>query len=1377
MSLSMEKRTVIQDRDSARVVLAYLQGKFMSEEIDSAIESEIPDVEHTPSTGVESSDSKKNRAAWMRSNKKCIGYVRQHLTPDDSDAITDKTALQIIDFIKSKYILAREQTSLFDACQDITHLKVFHNDTWDKALMKINKMESSIGSLNRMSKTAVGNMGPSLSAGLILSMLPESFNHLKQSYMERDISEDTYNPTALKTTIESIYKSLSKSQPSQSYGANMKKTQSRESSTSRGRQGSPSGGTSKTCDSCGKQGHLRAVCRASDWEKRKHKEHMAEKTRADGFAAKIARIRLKARPCSSGSSSSDKSDRSLESLKASLVKITANRVALPVGDWIHDSGCAAHMTKSFEALQNAEKLVSPLELDVAAHTPGVNKSIKATVTHVGSVVLVSLTTGRKIKLEKVYWGPTVNENLVSQWVWDLKGFRHSTFNKLTEVFDESAQLLCTAKGVGGNYILDLQGYDKGRDVCTKNRATSSESMVWHQRLGHLNWTTLSALSRKNNSMPFIPVPNNSVMCLPCLAGKQFRSSLPDSATKIAEQPLALVHTDLCGPFLPSLGGAKYFMTFTDDRSRLSSLYFLLSKDQAYEAVVDFKKAAELETGHKWLAWRPDNAGELSSNRISTFLSDNGIQLVPPPAHTPALNGVSERLNRTINDKVRSMLALSKLPEAFWAEAARSAVFQKNRTPTRSLGNDAVPVEVWNGGDTDLKHIKVFGSLVTLINHGENQRKLEDKISLCLMLSYAGHGKYRLYSIRKQKIVIAAGADCRFFEDKFITPEQLDEISVVEAVLETDINTSTLVADHVPRKTFGPELPNASEVRIMRNQTKRGNRQALNANKVSMNDADKTAQSHQNSVLQAGGAEEFMAFNALGSPTSRKVAMSSKFAKQWLEAEGAELNNMKKYKVFKDTLLPDGETAIFLKWVYKLSLLDRPTGDAESDWYKFKARLVARGDMQKHDTYEETYAPVTRFQSIRLVCGLGVVFNLEIRQWDFIAAYLNSSLTKRNIYVYYPEGYRSKTPRACWLALQALYGLKQAGAEWQVTRDKGLKSLGWIRLECDHSVYYHLDTGSLVAIWVDDCILAASKANYGKLFYQLNSIFAMKDLGAISLCLGLQFRQRKGALTISQGAYVKQILMEYGYWDCNSRQTPFEPGTRLAKEETTKDSLKFNYRRAIGKLLYLSNGTRPDISYAVSQLSKFTVSPAPAHIEALQYLLRYLRGTWNLALCFDKPDQNHIVAYCDSDWGGDVATAKSTTGYIFMFAGAPISWMSKLQPTVALSSTEAEYMAAGECVKEAIWLTSLYNDLSQSKHPVMCMRVDNQGAMDLTKDNKYHGRTKHINLRHHFIREHISVTVKISWIGTHSMIADSLTKAVSVQTFNRNVTDMNLKVLE
>ena len=322
------------------------------------------------------------------------------------------------------------------------------------------------------------------------------------------------------------------------------------------------------------------------------------------------------------------------------------------------------------------------------------------------------------------------------------------------------------------------------------------------------------------------------------------------------------------------------------------------------------------------------------------------------------------------------------------------------------------------------------------------------------------------------------------------------------------------------------------------------------------------------------------------------------------------------------------------------------------------------------------------------------------------------------------------------------------------------------------------------MYVDDIIALSPKMeNIDTLFKELSKTIDIKDMGPIRNFLGIEIsRDRKRrAIGYHQRAYTNKILLKFGYKAKNKAKikSPIPQGAKIEifEGKATDKDIK-DFQRQIGNLIYLMDKTRPDLAYPVGYLARYMANPSPQHFKLIKGVWEYLENVSELGLEHHS-DPSSIYGYYDSDWGGDIGTRRSTTGYIFLFRGSPLSWNSKLQRTVALSSSEAEYMALKEAIKEQQYIKAILKEISAlySPIPIECLEIftDSNSAIELAKNLIYHSRTKHVNIRYHYVRENVqNNTTKLSWIPTEGQLADALTKAISNDKWQRFIEDIGLK---
>jgi hypothetical protein len=477
------------------------------------------------------------------------------------------------------------------------------------------------------------------------------------------------------------------------------------------------------------------------------------------------------------------------------------------------------------------------------------------------------------------------------------------------------------------------------------------------------------------------------------------------------------------------------------------------------------------------------------------------------------------------------------------------------------------------------------------------------------------------------------------------------------------------------------------------------------------------------------------------PRTISEARQTQHWAEWLSAIHEELASLKAKGVYEDVAeLPPGRNAVQCKWVLHIKR------DKTGSIARFKARLVAKGFSQiPGQDFTFTFAPVARWDSIRTLLCIAATHDLEIRQMDVKTAYLNGPLDEE-IYMKAPLGFNSSAPY--WRLHKGLYGLRQAGRQWYLTLHEAYTNLGYTRCETDWSVYTRrvADGFSMSATSVDDIILVSnSKAESDRAASQINDKFTSTDCGDAEWILGCRVTRcrAKRLLMIDQSQFITTILREFKMDKCNDLTTPCPkirltadmcPKTDNERDEVTKAPYS-DYCAIVGKCMYLSTCTRPDISFAVRELARFMSNYGKQHYAAAKHLLRYLQGTRTRGIIYGDTENLSPTfrSFADSDWAMSDGR-KSISGYVIECGGGPICWSSKQQVVIALSSCEAEYLSCAHCARQIIWLRSLFAELGFPQLSSSTLFCDNQGTVACTHDPHSHSRMKHIDIRAHFIRD-------------------------------------------
>jgi len=512
------------------------------------------------------------------------------------------------------------------------------------------------------------------------------------------------------------------------------------------------------------------------------------------------------------------------------------------------------------------------------------------------------------------------------------------------------------------------------------------------------------------------------------------------------------------------------------------------------------------------------------------------------------------------------------------------------------------------------------------------------------------------------------------------------------------------------------------------------------------------------------------------PSNLHEALQRPDATQWIEAIRREMDSLTHTNTFIEVdQVPTPFTPIGSKFVFSHKK------DVSGKIIRFKARLVAQGFSQQEGIdYTSTFAPVVRLTSIRIALAIATNLNLKMDHIDVETAFLNGKIDEE-IYMRAPKGFEKLglDTGNLWRLHGSLYGLKQASQIWNKLLDQVLKSFGWCRLSSDWCIYIWRDQKGhmmILAVHVDDMLLAGnSRELMEEAKAWLAKHFKIKDMGNPKLIVGLEIirDEKEGTTAISQGHFIDELAVRYHQHAAPTAPTPLSSGFEFTNEdspstEADKQEMTHHpYRSLVGALMYIMIGTRPDISFAVGCLSRFLINPGKRHWEQALRVLNYLRGTRDLVISYSRNSKGGLTlqGFSDSDWAGEKDGSRSTSGYIWMLSGGPISWKSRLQPIVALSSTEAEYITITAAAQEGIWLRRVMAELGFEQVGATSLAVDNEGAIALSENPQAHPRTKHIRLRYHFIRQYVQEDIiKPHYVSTHDNVADIFTKNLPKDKF-------------
>ncbi|CAH2108821.1 unnamed protein product [Euphydryas editha] len=766
--------------------------------------------------------------------------------------------------------------------------------------------------------------------------------------------------------------------------------------------------------------------------------------------------------------------------------------------------------------------------------------------------------------------------------------------------------------------------------------------LWHKRLGHAN----------RHQLKLLQLPYSETPCEPCMKGEStrlpFKSVLKPRSKCIGE----LIHTDISGPVTePALTGEIYYHTIIDDFTHFCEVYLLKRKSEATDRLIEYINRLETQTGNKVMKIRSDNGGEFKNEKIKKFCQDKGIVIQYTTPYSPQSNGVAERMNRTIYNRARTLLIETGLPKMLWGEAVRCAVYQINRCPSLAI-NFQSPVEKMHG-NKNLSRLKVFGSKVW-VHILPKQDKLLERAKEMRFVGYQNNG-YRLWDPESNKIIVSR--DVRFDETQIQYKEQKNESSDENILHDEDVDDTEKNTERSQTKKTaeGKEETSKDQDDDVYDESE------YEDTEEGIKESKKITRSGRIVKKPSRYQDDQEIYTAYCLLSSDPQDYNEAIDKGWNKEINKELNSHEKLGTWELADLPEGKKAIDTKWIFR----------TKQDGTR-KARLVAKGFQQF--TLEDNYAPVAKISTIRLMISLAVQKDLPLKQFDVPTAFLNGKLDV-DVFIKCPNGLKIDEGKVLKLK-RALYGLKEAPKCWNTRFHEFIIKEGFTQSKHDSCLYGK--GNNWILLYVDDILYLGKDSEIIK---EMEKEFKLKSLGEISNYLGLEVTRNKNEMHIKQTKLIERLLEKFNMLDCKGNKTPMETNFSASASSNVVD---VPFKELIGCLLYISTHTRPDITYAVSYLSRFLDKPTQELWKAGKRILRYLKETQEQGLRYTKSgDYNKLQAYSDADWAADKMNRKSTSGCVIYQGNNLITWFSRQQTCVALSTAEAEYIAGAHAIIKAL----------------------------------------------------------------------------------------------
>lgn len=1035
----------------------------------------------------------------------------------------------------------------------------------------------------------------------------------------------------------------------------------------------------------------------------------------------------------------------------SIKTITNKNIGLNSTSFILDTGATRHVICNKELFNYYTDFITTVNWGEAG---------SLSTTGSGNVIIQFIDTKKLYYLQNCLYIPNLGINIISQGQLVNKATFIDT-NNITILNKPDYSILTRGYKKNNLYYLPIEvtfknPIYKSPIYITNLDTTTKKEVVWHNRYGHTSYKIIKLLENTtigyNNSNNYTNIPTISrpIPCEVCIQAK-----LQNQVNRISKDISNLVYldkitSDIVGPISPiDKRGNKYIITFLDKKTRYLEIELLKSKAESLNAFKRFKARSENNPEYSIKILKTDNGTEYTNKGFSTLLDSSGIIHEYSPVYTKEPNGLAERINLTIFNKIRALLYNSRLPKAFWGDAALYSIYLYNRTPHSSI-NYITPYEAKNNEKPTISNITTFGSICFYKNKGPKVEKLDPRGIKGIVLG-VNDNIYKIYNPTTNKYLFSR--DIIILENQFHTLTGIQDKSLIELPLTIPLDTrmpsiSSTIDNSSRSTTIDPITTNNSIV----NTTSNNNTITREYHPIS---TDNTLDE----------LSIFYTYTINKEPNTYKEAINSIDKTEWLKAmdiEVKELENQNTYTILEKSSI-QANNILKGRWVYKIKT------DKDNNIIKYKARWVVKGYNQVIGIdYLDTFSTTCRPENYRIIFILAVYYNWPLKQYDVKNAFPHATIDM-DIYIYLPIGFY--TDNKIGKLNKALYGLKQSPRLWYRYLRSILEKYGFTILPTDEGIFINYNPLTILVCHVDDIIATGIDITYiNNLINKIQKDIKIQPLGDITTFLGINFEvdYTTKTISLSQNNYIDKILNKYNKVNLIPSKTPIDIGVKLEKNlDKALDIDITAYQQEIGAILYLAIKTRADIAYTINRLARFMANPSKTHFKALDKLWKYILGTRTYKQYYNCNTIPNLIGYSDADWGGDLVNRYSTTGYIFYYGiNNPISWFSGLQKTVAISTCEAEYIALKEAIKEAIYLNNSIKEITKaSKLPnsttiedIPPILVDSQSAIKLAENPEFHKRTKHIDISYHFIREAINNKItKVLYIPTKEQKANGFTK--------------------
>lgn len=1031
--------------------------------------------------------------------------------------------------------------------------------------------------------------------------------------------------------------------------------------------------------------------------------------------------------------------------------------------FILDSGSSDHLVGNRNLLHLPTAKPVNSVIGVAKKEQAMNAELEGTVN------VTSEQNGIvfDISINEVLYVPDLKNNLLSFSKLMDHGFtiRTDGESKTVQIW-KNELLVCTGIKQNGVIVIqfklnnDVSEQERNLAMNVTNVNADDDLLIWHARMGHLNFKYLQDLTKMAAGVPQMKLcEKKPTFCPVCAEAKMKRKSCKEVRHR-ASRLLEIIHTDLIEITSQNQEFPKqWVVTFLDDYSHFACSFVITRKFEVHEKFVEYLRYVKNKHNLSVSTLRADNGGEFNCNSLKELCQKEGIQLQFAEPYVHQHNGKIEKYNQTVMNVTRSLLYQSGFPASLWPYALRTAVYLLNRSPTSTL-NNMTPYELWYGRKPNLKNLKIFGCLAYVYDEALSKNKLQPRSKMCFLIGFTDTG-YVFYDNEKKQIIPACTAV--FDEKQFYGHIERNAKSLSQQVISSsDVDTG--VNDDNEKKVSESEKENLSSTPDVVESSPT----LINSDEVTESQNENLDEQEVEVITL--GVDDIpdvtpVAYNVYAEaeiPHNFNEAVNGRESQWWKDAIKNEILALERNKTFEEIERKGIPPNLIIdsRWVFAKKI-------KYDGAINYKARLVARGfkDQRARDI-SELYSPVPKLEIVRMLLILANRNSWSIIQLDVTAAFLNGTIAEE-IYLEIPDGVLSNTNKV-WRLKKSLYGLKTAAKCWYKTLQNALLGMGLMK--SDHeSCLYIKHRGNLVTVilvYVDDMILTGNDEEFMEsVKLELMKKFEIKEEGEPQRFLGLEVERDKTQkiITLNQTKYIENVTKRF-LKNVKKTATPMETNLKLVYNKSEKKSLPF--RELIGALSYISHGTRPDVMFSVNYLSRFQSSPTKEMYAYATRILKYLYSTKELKLIYGGEGDRILEGYVDADYAADINDRRSTTGMLVLMYGDALTWNTKKQRSVTSSTAEAEYVALASMV-------NLIRGFSNIIHQVLCVKPmkvqvfeDNTSAIKIaTTETTRH--TRHIAVQTHITREACErKEIEIKYIPSKEQLADLFTKALKKDDHER-----------